>query len=223
MKYLKTVILFCVCILLFSCYFVPSDKSSSSTEEIIPSWDSSTVIPGGNPENDALFIQENEITTFSLCDEQYWSSQGYTLWSFDKELSAAYSSLNFTIQKQSGTPEAGYGIIFAQYTTNTVNNMLILLLNTQGQYCVGELKNSKFYTLKSWTSHDCINKGYAVENAVSINYKNYKYQIKINNVEVYTIKKNSLLYTTGKVGYIAVISPKDNFPDERVLITYTKQ
>ena len=56
---------------------------------------------------------------------------------------------------------------------NNINNMLIVLLNTEGQYCVGELKGSRFYIIEPWTSKTFINKGYDIK--TERYYRNERY------------------------------------------------
>ena len=100
--------------------------------------------------------------------------------------------------------------------------MLVFLINTKGQFTVGELIGTSYRSFTKWTFDECINTGYQVDNTLKVSYKDFKYEILINDKIVYNIYSPSYKnYLSGSNGYLAVISPKDRLPEERVYIAYT--
>ena len=191
--------------------------SSSSGEE--------TDVSGGSEEIDNLFEEDGGSVIINVNNESYWSSKGYTLWKvLDDSMPVSDGDYSVTVSKSSGTEEAGYGIVFGQ-TENAFygNCLLVVLVNTEGEFTVGELLNTTYYTLKSWTANACIKSGYNVNNTIKVSYEKNHYDIYINDEKLYTLYSNYVNYSgaaSGKNGFILVISPKDDLPNYTVSVAY---
>jgi hypothetical protein len=211
------------CLVLFSCDFGTSVNHSQNNNNNQSDIDDE--ITENFLENEYLFEEnENNEVLLIVTDEKFWTSQGCTVWKLLEEKPAiAELPFEVNIKKTSGTAEAGYGIIFGVTESNNFTNMLVFLININGEYAIGELKENVFYYLQYWTYSEQLIQGYDEINSLKIVLQNKKhYALYINNSLInYIYSPGYSGHLQGKNGLIAVISPKDRLPDESVNVVYT--
>jgi hypothetical protein len=178
---------------------------------------------------DNLFVKDpgtGEIT-FTTNDTQYWSSRGYTLWTVGtgKE-NTTFSTRTVSLSKTSGCNLANngwYGIVFCHGNrANYGLTMLTCMINTQGQYLLGEVIDAK-YTNLSGGSTAALQKGYGVPNTIKLDYlaSQAEFVFSVNGSEVCRFSDDvEPIHTTGNDGYIVVISSADEFPTTPVTVLF---
>ena len=178
-------------------------------------------------EETSLFIKSNNTYVFQTNDTKYLSSKGFTLWTaaFVNE-SQRFEPLSYTIIKESGKADAGYGIIFCSQETDGVPFMLTVLINTKGMYSIGKVKNGVFSHInEGWKSSACINRGYGVTNTISVSYDNNKdeFVVLINGIMIstFTVSEN-ILFQNSQSGFAVVIAPDEDFPAVPVKVTFER-
>ena len=190
--------------------------------------------PGGSvQQQSSLFVQNAGNTKeydFSTNDPAYWGINGFTLWSLPSSFAgqATFDKRDVTVKKNSGDGYAGYGIVFCGYDTGNpvVETFLLVMINTQQQYSVGEVTGSSYapYTSSTWVSSGYLVKGYGVNNHVVITRDGSGvFALSLNGQQVMTFRDGRTpLQTGGADGYLVVISPQDSFPQTPVSICFTE-
>ena len=183
---------------------------------------------GTNPFEDKLFIKEGEKIILKTNNLKYWGVRGYTLWKFlGEEIDKKEPSIK--VIKQEGASEAGYGLVC--YSTKTEAgqkkySMLVILIHTDGKYSVGYVVDGLYKHIEWKKQSEKLNKGYGVENIISVKKEGKKIEIYFNDESYsgspsYTINDSSeYLLGEGEAGLIGVVSAKDKFPDDFVWIEY---
>jgi len=174
-------------------------------------------------ENSSLFVEEidTEIISFYTNDTKYTGEYGYTLWTQDDPVQDPFSHMNVTLKKISGNDVAGYGVVFGSHE----DTMLIVLIDTKKSFIIGELTGNLFTELQPWTNSLDLIPGYNQENNIDISYNSGTgdYSLSFNGqVPVPFRDDDAPFHTTGKDGYIVIISPLDNFPNIPVSVTFKK-
>ena len=54
---------------------------------------------------------------FETNDPEYWSSEGYTLWSYKSEIVNPFIEWTVSVNKITGDADAGYGLIIGRYVS----------------------------------------------------------------------------------------------------------
>lgn len=169
---------------------------------------------------DELFIDvENDLSRFLVSDEKYKNNgRGSTLWCVkDNDKKDAWECY---IQKQSGDKEAGFGIVFCVSELEEKNYMLVLLLNMQGKYQIGKACNGEYSVKMDWQSSSVLNTG-ASGNLIGIKKEGAEFVISFNSVvETRFTDEDEPSLISGGMGYIAVVSPYEKFPENPVEINY---
>ena len=194
-----------------------------------------TTTPGGSvQQQSSLFVQSASNTNehdFSTNDPAYWGINGFTLWALPSSfpVQAPFSTRDVTVVKGSGDGYAGYGIVFCSYDTGSspaVETFLLVMINTQQQYSVGEVTGSSYtpYTTSTWVSSSYLAKGYGVTNHVVITRNGTGlFALSLNSQQVMTFRDGRTPTQTGGAdGYLVVISPQDSFPQTPVSVTFTE-
>ncbi|UTC66253.1 MULTISPECIES: hypothetical protein [unclassified Treponema] len=183
---------------------------------------------GTNPFEDKLFIKEGEKIILKTNNAKYWGVRGYTLWKFlGKEINKKEPSIK--VVKKEGASEAGYGLVC--YSTKTEAGqkkyrMLVILIHVDGKYSIGYVVNGLYKHIEWKKQSEKLNKGYGVENIISVKKEGKKIEIYFNDEKYsgnpsYTINDSSeYLLGEGEAGLIGVVSAKDKFPDDFVWIEY---
>ncbi len=217
MKRVIQIILFILIIIMSSCHLEPfeTDKKQILIEESVINEETTLFVK--NNTNDSYCFQTN--------DNKYLSPTGFTLWTatFVNE-SDNFNPLSYTLYKESGKPDAGYGIVFCCQETDGVPFMLTVLINSKGMFSVGKVKNGVFSHInEGWKSSSFINRGYGVNNTISIsyNYERNEFEIKINNtvISIFTIAEN-ISFKNSRSGFVVIIAPDEDFPAVPVKVTF---
>jgi hypothetical protein len=174
-----------------------------------------------------LFVQQNGGYGFTTNDNAYCGPNGYTLWSLPLAGQQTFTQRDVTLIKNSGNAYAGYGIIFCQYDTGNLSlgeTMLVVMINSQQQYSVGEATGSVYtpYTSPTWVQKPGLAKGYGMTNNLKVTRDmDGLFHLSLNGSEVMTFRDGRIpLQAGGGDGYLVVISPQDSFPGTPVTVSY---
>jgi hypothetical protein len=186
---------------------------------------------GSTEQHDELFVQQpDQSWLFSTNDSAFWGPNGYTLWSLPLAGQATFATRDVQLVKSSGNAWAGYGIIFCQLVTggpSSEESMLLVMINTQQQYSLGEVSGSRYtpYTSPTWVSHSALNRGCGVVNRVTLTRDaGGLFTLYVNQVQVTTFRDGRTpVPAGGGDGYLAVISPQDIFPQSPVTVSYKER
>lgn len=183
---------------------------------------------GTNPFEDKLFKKEGEKIILKTNNTKYWGVRGYTLWKFlGEEIDKNAPSIK--VVKKEGASEAGYGLVC--YSTKSEAGqkryrMLVILIHVDGKYSIGYVVNGLYKHIAWKKESKELNKGYGIENSISVKKEGKKIEIYFNDESYlrkpsYTINDSSeYLLGEGEAGLIGVVSAKDKFPDDFVWIEY---
>jgi hypothetical protein len=188
---------------------------------------------GGGAEAESLFVSSTDSSGaaavyFRTSDAAYISDNGYTLWSLKAADQSPFVSRTVVLNKQSGDPGAGFGIVFCRHGASSIadETMLVAMIDTEQEYIVGEAIGSSFTAIVPWTSSPYLKRGYNQANAMSVSLDRMTrvFTLFINGERVKTFSAIEPGYDlSGGNGYIAVISPRDDFPTTPVCIAYIEQ
>jgi len=177
-----------------------------------------------------LFVQQNGGYGFTTNDTAYWGPNGYTLWALPLAGQQTFTQRDVTLIKSSGNAYAGYGIIFCHYDTGNPSlgeTMLVVMINTQQQYSVGEAIGSVYtpYTSATWMQSLSLTRGYGVTNDLKVKRDaDGLFHLSLNSIEAMTFHDGRTpLREGGGDGYLAVISPQDSFPTNPVTVSYMEK
>ncbi len=159
-------------------------------------------------------------------DAAFWGPYGYTLWGLKGAEKTPFVSRTVELSKSSGDASAGFGAVFCHYDTGDPNlgeTMLTVMINTEGEYIIGEVIGPNFTEMTPWTDSTLLVHGYGVKNAIGITFNDLtgEFRLSINGIHVQSFwDDEEPLHTHGWDGYIVVISPHDSFPQTPVHVTY---
>lgn len=173
-------------------------------------------------ENTLLFEDTGSEFVFESNDTKYITQNGYTIWCI-KGTDPVFSSRSLTAYKESGTGEAGYGMVFLHQKIDEKDFLLTVMINTKGQYIIGKVNDGDFSVISDWKNCTYLNKGYGVNNKIEITYSEEKFILKINDKRItdFTVSEKISLNNTG-YGYVTVISGTERFPENSVKIVFNK-
>lgn len=173
-----------------------------------------------------LFIKENnsEKYIFNTNEEKYLTNKGYTIWTTTSvNTTKSFETIEWLIQKESGNEDSGFGLVFCEQNIEDKKYMLCVMINTQRQYIIGEVKDGNFITLIDWESSPYLNKGFGIKNKINVSFneeKNY-FEIKFNDAYITEFKSNeNICFENSKQGFVVVISNTENFPQESVKVIF---
>lgn len=206
-----------------------------------PKKDGGTGDGGGEAQADNLFVLNATTGSydFATASADYLGPDGYTLWSLSLGAQSTFVGRDVTLRKDSGYQYAGYGIVFCERALGDGSEtMLVAMINTEGQYSVGEAAGSTYtpYTGtadNSWVNanassavlHVGYGEGNANELVVTRDAASKEFTLSLNGHEVFSFTDQRLpLVEGGSDGFIAVIGPdsKEDFPSKPVQISYTE-
>jgi hypothetical protein len=160
-------------------------------------------------------------------DTAYWGPYGYTLWGLKGTEQSPFVGLTVELNKTSGDTSAGFGVVFCHYDTGDPNlgeTMLTVMINTEGEYIIGEVIGASFTELTPWTQSPLLVQGYGVKNTIGIGYSGGQFALTINGAFVQNFRDDEApFHDYGRSGYIVVISPYDSFPQTPVHVTFQEQ
>lgn len=173
-----------------------------------------------------LFVKENnsEKYIFNTNEEKYLTNKGYTIWTTTSvNTTKSFENIEWFVQKESGNEDAGFGLVFCEQDIEDKKYMLCVMINTQRQYIIGEVKDGNFITLIDWKSSPYLNKGFGIKNKINISFNEEKkyFEIKFNDVYITEFKSNeNIKFENSKRGFVVVISNAENFPQESVKVIF---
>jgi len=175
----------------------------------------------------SLFVPNAQTNSydFSTNDSAYWGTNGFTLWSLSSS-QTLFAQRDVLLTKTSGNAYAGYGIVFCEYDSSDAahdETMLVVMINTQGQYSVGEATGSTYtaYTSSTWVSSNYLNKGTMTNEVKVTRDSSGLFTLYLNDNQAMTFHDGRTpLQTGGGDGYLAVVSPQDSFPQIPVTINF---
>lgn len=200
------------------CVLVLSGCPSSSVSQ-------GPVMPDGTviEQNSSLFTEDpvTGVVSFTTNDTRYNGQYGYTLWTEGTVDYTPFTHLNVTLSKMSGNDTAGYGVVFC----STGDSMLIVLINTEKEYLIGELTGTAFTPFNDWQESADLVPGYNQTNILDISRDpgTGTFALTFNAGDPVTFRDDEEPYHTGgKNGYMVVVSPLDDFPNVPVSISFKK-
>jgi len=181
---------------------------------------------------------QNGYLQFSTNDSRFVDSDGSTIWKMGQlEINQYDDTFVFeaVCNKLQGTGEGGYGITFCM---QDINNFIVVMIRKTGSYCVIKrylTLNQNTNTLEEkrefiidWTFTSALIQGNNQNNKIKVSYLgNRTFKITFNDIEEnppITFEENEnktpLFNMGGKLGYLIVISPKEQFPDTPVDVRF---
>ncbi len=203
--------------MLAGCPVTPRDEGQGAAQgdEAIEEHSELFVTQGGEP---GLPV----TTVFQTNDTRYWGRYGYTLWAPTGVQQTPFAGRQVTAAKIGGNAAAGFGVVFCAYDSGTGGEtMLVVMINTQQEYIVGEATGGVFRELVPWTTLPALKLGYNQANTIALAPDGGEYVLAINGTEAARFRDDEPpLHTGGADGYLVVISPLDNFPETPVHVVF---
>jgi hypothetical protein len=192
--------------------------------------DKAPVGADGFREVEDLFVDGDEEgqVIFATNDSAWWSPLGYTLWALNGEVQEPFDFREVKCNKISGAAAAGYGIVFCHYESSdpaTGETMLTVMINTLGEYILGEVVGDRFYEFSPWRESEYLRKGYNQGNVVGLRWdsEESRFELSFNGFPATAFSDEvEPLHAGGENGYIVVISPADTFPGNPVQVVFTE-
>ena len=188
------------------------------------------VSDGGIVETDNLFVALATTPgaySMKIDDIAYLGPSGYTLWSLKGTSQTPFVSETVTVTKRSGDEWAGYGMVFCQYDTGDPllgETMLVAMIDTHGEYIVGEATRGSFTAFCDWTASTSLVQGLGAANIISVVKSGSQFVLSLNGTEAYRFQDSGTpSHDGGRSGLIAVISPDDQLPWIPVQVDYQIQ
>ncbi len=132
--------------------------------------------------------------------------------------------------KTSGNGWAGFGIVFCHVDPGDPlqeESMLLVMINTQQQYSLGEVNGSRYsaYTTPTWITCPQLARGYGVPNRVRVTRDAAgQFTLYMNGEVVRSFRDGRVPAPAGGGGgHLVVISPQDSFPGTPVSVTFTEK
>jgi len=176
--------------------------------------------------SDELFASEKiedglTLTNFKTNDLKYWTHEGATVWTVWGETGTVFNSRKVSMSKPIGFSGGGYGIVFCHNIHDidgeSVPVMLVVMINNSEQYIIGKAVGGVFTDFGWWKSTPHLRHGAGSLNEIIVIYEEdiEKYCLIINGNIIERFSDDNDDYPvlrSGRNGYIAVITPFDNFP-----------
>lgn len=160
-------------------------------------------------------------------DAAFWGPYGYTLWALKGAEQAPFTSREVELCKTSGDDSAGYGMVICHYEDadpGIGETMLVVMINMNRQYIVGEVIGAEFRQVVAWTSSEALLAGKGQTNKVRVDYDGVlkEYTLWLNGAEAKKFRDDEAPVhgMGGDNGYIVVISPLDEFPAVPVQVMF---
>jgi hypothetical protein len=212
------------CIIFFTAIFLAASCKLTST----PS-DSTENNGTTNEENSSLFKQKDDGSyVFTTNDTKYISKNGYTLWTIIRKIASteSFSGFTTTLVKSQGNTGYGFGVIFNENTDSKGNSsMIAVMIRTTGDYAIGKIENGLYSDIQYWTQNKYIKTGLGSKNSITIrkDAASDEYAVTFNGDSDSTVKfsdTGSYIYSNGNRGYVVVLAPNENFPVNRVAVSF---
>jgi hypothetical protein len=174
-----------------------------------------------------LFVEsttEPGLFKFETNDDAYISDRGFTLWALKAAAQDPFVSRTVVLNKSGGDAWAGYGIVFCHHAAAEGESMLVVMIDRQGEYIVGEATGSVFTAIVPWTTSTSLKQGLNQDNKIAVRLDASTFTLSINDVDVKTFSAIETDYELGgDNGYLVVISPWDKFPGTPVKVSFKEE
>lgn len=200
-KYIVPILL----LLLFSCDYPISAPVESPND------------PNGEneiPIEEILFeySQEHSDYIFKTNDSRYIGFEGNSIWKLSQTSENEMTSFEADVYKTSGDQAGGFGLIFC---ASTINSFFFIEIDTNQGYLIGKVTEGSAEALsEGWDISDALKPGFGVKNKIKIEYVgSQKFDVYFNDEMAIQIEDtNTPFFTGGRYGFIADVTPNDDFP-----------
>jgi hypothetical protein len=192
---------------------------------ITPEEEEDGELPSGEiEERSELFIEQEDSPgkfVFLTNDEDLWGPYGSTLWALTGSEQDPFEEREIQLAKYSGNGTAGFGVIICHREDEEYGEtMLVVMINTNRQFIVGEVIGAEFQVIVAWTDCEALVAGYTV-NTMSLRYEDKSFIVSFNGKEACRFQdQEAPQHTGGNNGLIVVISPLDDFPNTAVHVVF---
>ena len=192
---------------------------------LTPEGDGEAGIPGGTIEECSELFEEPEgqpgTFVFLTNDRDLWGPYGCTLWALTGTQQQPFAVRELELTKLSGNSSAGFGLVLCHYRDEDLGEtMLVVLINTKGQFIIGEAIGAEFQTIVPWTHSPALLTGYNA-NRLRVQRDGESFRVFLNGQPAATFRdENAPLHSGGADGLIVVISPLDRFPETPVHVVF---
>jgi hypothetical protein len=163
-------------------------------------------------------------TVFATSDSRFCGLYGYTLWALAGTPQEPFVAREARASKISGDGAAGYGLVFCAYESGDPvvgETMLVIMINTESEFIVGEIAGAGFRVLIPWTRCAALKGGYGQENRISLAAQASEIVVSLNGSEAARFRDDDPpLHDSGADGYLVVISPLDRLPEVPVHVVF---
>ena len=168
---------------------------------------------------------ENKKFTFETNDTKYLSENGFTLWTVPNvNASDDFSTVLVEAVKESGTAEAGFGVVFCERQVNGKPFMMAALINANGFYTVGKIVDGVFSHVNGgWKSFNLINRGMGVKNQIEVSFdsNSRNFVLKLNGgVATEFTAQEEIAFKGSRSGFAVVVANNEKLPSNSVKVTF---
>lgn len=162
------------------------------------------------------------VRDFWTNDTRYEGGDGHTFWTPVGDVLEPFREQAAALTKFCGNGRAGYGIVFCHGTAEDGReSMLTAMINTAGEFIVGEVTGAAFTALIPWTACSWLKTGYNQRNEVRVTLSDGTFALRLNGRATAEFEDSEPpFHETGRGGFIAVISPLDEFPESPVHVRF---
>jgi hypothetical protein len=189
-------------------------------------------VSDGGMEEAAVLFEEigfsggGTVTRFQTSGSQYWSRNGYTLWTVWGD-ALPFAERTVKMSKPNGYEGAGYGLAICQgsrfFEGREEETMLTVMINNNGQYALGKVIGSRYESIQWWTNSPLIREGPGAPNTVTVRPNGDGFVLLINDHLVRTFSDGTEpRHSGGRNGYVVVIAPSDNNTQGGVDVYFTE-
>jgi hypothetical protein len=149
---------------------------------------------------------------------------GATYWSETVPEGPHFHPFEVILRKSSGHGGGGFGFYFSQRDSDRDSfSAPALFINIYGEYCAGVIHDRIFEYVLPWTGSEYLIKGYGQNNIIGIEAGSEpgQYTILFNgNFVNQWVDPSDTVHLGSGLGYLAVVTPLENFPSVPVIIRY---
>ena len=158
-------------------------------------------------------------------DTKYLSENGFTLWTVPNvNASDDFSTVLVEAVKESGTAEAGFGVVFCERQVNGKPFMMAALINANGFYTVGKIVDGVFSHVNGgWKSFNLINRGMGVKNQIEVSFdsNSRNFVLKLNGgVATEFAAQEEIAFKGSRSGFAVVVANNEKLPSNSVKVTF---
>lgn len=178
----------------------------------------------------SLFVSdEGGCATFITNEVSYHSPRGYTIWCEAEGLGGPanepFSEVSCAVSKETGDATAGFGLVLCRGENGSGDStMYVVMINVKRQYAIGKAVNARYIPIKTWTESSALLAGWGAENRIRVTYdgSTNRYAVLLNGTVAWNFENDGEVNDSGGAGYLAVISPYDDFPETTVKIVFSR-